>query len=215
MNDKKVITDIQIQKKDERRRSIYINGVFVFGLTDVDVLFYKLEIGEELTEEKYERILYNTLYERSKSIALNYISRRIRCEKEVYNKLVEKEINEEIIDKTIEFLKKYNYVDDNAFVKAYVKDKMTIRGYGSKKIFYDLKSLGISPFVLEDFKATNDIYDMELAVAYKLLEKKAKNIDLQDLKSRKKVNDYLLRRGFSYDIIKITMEQFIYDEYEV
>ncbi|MFV0519835.1 MAG: regulatory protein RecX [Lachnospirales bacterium] len=214
MENKKIITDIQIQRKDEKRRSIYINGVFVFGLTDVDVLFYKLEIGQELSLEKYDTILNDTLYERAKSIALNYISRRIRCEKEVYDKLLEKEVNEEVIDKTMNFLKKYNYINDYDFVKSYVKDKLSLRGYGSKKIFYDLKSLGVSTFIIEDYKSENDLYDIELKIASKLIDKKGKNLDFNEFKDKKKINDYLLRRGFSYDIIKTSLEQYIYENFE-
>ncbi len=207
---KKIITDIQIQKKDTKRRSIYINGVFAFGLTDVDVLYYKLDINKELPQEKYEAILYNTLYERAKSIALNYLSRRMRSEKEVYKKLVEKEINDEIIEKTIDFLKKYNYINDETFVKHYIKDKLNLKGHGKKKIIYDLKDLGIDINIIEKFFEENETFEEdEVATAMKMATKKAKNLDLNDFKQRKKLNDYLLRRGFSYNIIKSCIEQLI------
>ncbi len=205
---KKIITDIQIQKKDNKRRSIYINGVFAFGLTDVDVLYYKLEIDKELPEEKYEQILYSTIYERSKSIALNFLSRRMRSEKEVYNKLIEKEINDEIIQKTIDFLKKYNYINDEIFVKHYIKDKLNLKGHGKKKIVYDLKELGIDINIIENYFDENyDFIESEEETALKLARKKAKNLDLTDFKQKKKLNDFLLRRGFSYDIIKSTIEK--------
>ncbi len=211
-NNKKIVTDIQIQKKDNKRRSIYINGVFAFGLTDVDVLYYKLEIDKEIPQEKYDKILYNTLYERSKSIALNYLSRRMRSEKEVYDKLVDKEINDEIIEKTIDFLKKYNYINDENFVKHYIKDKLNLKGHGKKKIVYDLKNLGIDINIIENYFEDNfDFYESEEQTALKLALKKVKNLDISDFKQRKKLNDYLLRRGFSYDIIKLTFEKLLND----
>ena len=51
-----IITDIKKQVKDTERYSIYIDNKFVFGLSGVDVLYYRLKIGNEITQEKYDEL---------------------------------------------------------------------------------------------------------------------------------------------------------------
>lgn len=46
-----IITDIKKQVKDTERYSIYIDNKFVFGLSGVDVLYYRLKIGNEIPQE--------------------------------------------------------------------------------------------------------------------------------------------------------------------
>ncbi|MFV0439890.1 MAG: RecX family transcriptional regulator [Lachnospirales bacterium] len=207
----KLITDITIQKKDERRRNIFVDGVFAFSLSDVDVLYYKLKVNEEISEELYNKILDNIVYEQSKFIALKYLSHRIRCEKEVRQKLIDKDIPEEVIEKTVGFLKKYNYLNDYDFARAYIKDKLHLTGYGRKKIAYDLKYLGIKEDVIIELEETERVFEKEEEVALKLGRKKSKRLDLYDFKDKNKLTNYLIRRGFGYDIIKNVIETLIYE----
>ena len=64
-----IITDIKKQVKDTERYSIYIDNKFVFGLSGVDVLYYRLKIGNEISQEKYDEILENVIYEKAKNTA--------------------------------------------------------------------------------------------------------------------------------------------------
>ena len=65
-----IITDIKKQVKDTERYSIYIDNKFVFGLSGVDVLYYRLKIGNEIPQEKYDEILENVIYEKAKNTAV-------------------------------------------------------------------------------------------------------------------------------------------------
>ena len=65
-----IITDIKKQVKDTERYSIYIDNKFVFGLSGVDVLYYRLKIGNEISQEKYDEILDNVIYEKAKKLRL-------------------------------------------------------------------------------------------------------------------------------------------------
>ncbi len=47
-----IITKVEIQKKDENRSNVYIDDKFAFGISNVDVLFYKLKENTEISEEK-------------------------------------------------------------------------------------------------------------------------------------------------------------------
>ena len=68
-----IITDIKKQVKDTERYSIYIDNKFVFGLSGVDVLYYRLKIGNEISQEKYDEILDNVIYEKAKNTAVKFL----------------------------------------------------------------------------------------------------------------------------------------------
>ena len=67
-----IITDIKKQVTDTERYSIYIDNKFVFGLSGVDVLYYRLKIGNEISQEKYDEILDNVIYEKAKNTAVKF-----------------------------------------------------------------------------------------------------------------------------------------------
>ena len=83
-----IITDIKKQVKDTERYSIYIDNKFVFGLSGVDVLYYRLKIGNEISQEKYDEILDNVIYEKAKNTAVKFLGYRARSKKELRLSLI-------------------------------------------------------------------------------------------------------------------------------
>lgn len=71
--------------------------------------------------------------------ALKYIRFRIRSIKEVTQYLQGKYFDQKLIMKVINQLIKERYLDDVAFIKAFIHDKMTINMWGPVKTFYTLK----------------------------------------------------------------------------
>lgn len=199
-----VITSIEVQAKDERRRSVYIDGEFAFGLTDVDVLFYKLKEYDEISQQKYDEIMNNVIMTKARESAVRFLGYRARSKKEISDKLREKDYSDDVIDKTIEFLEKYNYINDKQFAIKYMNDKIKLKGNGANKIKYELRQKGISDEILDE--VFEDTYDDELEKAISLLEKKVKRIDVFDYKAKQKLSTYLSGRGYNYDIIKASIK---------
>ena len=122
-----IITDIKKQVKDTERYSIYIDNKFVFGLSGVDVLYYRLKIGNEISQEKYDEILDNVIYEKAKNTAVKFLGYRARSKKELRDKLI-KDYDEDITNKVISMLEKYGYVNDEEYARAYVRDCLILSG---------------------------------------------------------------------------------------
>ena len=40
-----IITDIQRQKHNDKRFSVFVDGEYTFSVSDVDLLYYKLKVG--------------------------------------------------------------------------------------------------------------------------------------------------------------------------
>lgn len=138
--------------------------------------------------------------ERSLYIIQNYP----KTEKKLREKLKQSnKYNDEIIDETIKFLKKYNYINDEEFAKRYIElhsKKETL-----KIIKQKLYIKGVNKNIIDKVVSDNLNLVDEEQVAKSLLIKKYPNFNDEiinmDIKQKQKVYQYLLRKGVNYDII--------------
>ncbi len=197
-----IITKIEKQKNKEKRYSIFIDNQFAFGIDEIDLIYYKLKENESLDEDKYNYILNKLLLKRAKDKALKYLSYKMRSKKQVIEKLEQYDFPPNVINKVIKVLEKYNYINDEDFAKAFIKDKLNLKGYGVFKIKYDLKILGIDEQIFEKYLYNDSFIDEEKKAKDLLIKKlKSKNIEDLQYKEKQKIYAYLARRGFSYDSI--------------
>ena len=189
------------RRSESGQYSIYIDNKFVFGLSGVDVLYYRLKIGNEIPQEKYDEILENVIYEKAKNTAVKFLGYRARSKKELRDKLI-KDYDENITDKVISMLEKYGYVNDEEYAKAYVRDCLNLKGWGQKRISLELTKRGIDKNIIE--KALPKENTEQLELIEKLLTKRLKGNTNIDFKEKKKHFDYLARRGFlPSDILEV------------
>ena len=213
-----IITKIEKQKNNNKRYSIFIDNEFAFGIDEIDLLYYKLKENEPLDEERYNYIANKLLLKRAKDKALKYLGYKMRSKKQVIKKLQEYEIPPEVIAKVIKVLERYNYINDDEFAKAFIKDKINLKKHGVFKIKYDLKMLGIEEEIFSKY-LYNEKFVKEEEKAKELLDKKLNGRCLQDLeyKEKQKIYAYLARRGFSYDSINKAfnyLEEYGLEEYK-
>lgn len=195
-----IVTKIEKQKKDSSRYSVFIDDNFAFGLIMQDILYFKLEEGKEISEEKYNFILDSVVYIKAQAAAMTYLGFKARTEKEVRNKLSEKQFNLDITDRVIDFLKKYNYVNDRKYCDSYIKDSIRLKPKGRILLKYELSQRGVKDSIIEEAIFESELNEFEGAKT--LLEKKLSKVYEITPKEKKKAFDYLLRKGYSSDIIK-------------
>lgn len=200
------ITKIEKQKNNLKRYSVFIDYEFAFGIDEVDLLYYKLSENTQIDETKYNFILENVIYNKAKNKAVKYISYQPRTEKEVTEKLKECEYSDDIIFRVIETMKKYNYINDKEYAKNFLTSKLNLKGYGIFKISFDLKQKGISDDIINDIIENTELNENKRAL--EVLEKKLRGKKISDYKEKQKLYNFLLRRGFSYDVIKEAINNF-------
>ncbi len=194
------ITAITQQVHHSDRYSIFIDDTFAFGLILQDILYFKLKEGEEISQEKFDFIQNELVYVKAQDIALHYIGYKMRTETEVRKKLQEKEFTQEIIERVLEFLIAYHYVDDIQYCKSYITQRLHCNPKGSYVLKRELKQKGIQESIICKTLEQMDID--EFGDAVRLLEKKCARFDTIDEKEKKRLFAFLQRRGYSYDIIK-------------
>lgn len=132
------------------------NGTILDVYEDVIIknnLLYKEEVDIELLNE----IEKDNEYQNAFNMSLKYITVRLRSINEIENYLKKKNIGQEVIDNTIKKLKKNNYLNDEIFTKAFIKDKINFTTMGKYKIINELKKLKVSDEII--YNLINEVND--------------------------------------------------------
>ena len=92
-------------------------------------------------------------------------------------------------------------VDDDKFAKWWVEQRLAFRPKGKKALIMELRQKGIEKEIIE--KVLNDSPINEEKIAKELLTKNTyKWRRLEKRKSLEKMGQFLLRKGFSWEIVK-------------
>jgi regulatory protein len=139
--------------------------------------------------------------------ALNFLSYRQRTGREVRRKLVERGFSAEVIEAALARLANVRLVDDEAFVAAYVRDRIAHRPMGVRRMIQELYQKGIArevalPVIEETLREeeTDERTLAERVMAKKRRTLKSKARDEAVL--RRRLRDHLIRRGFETRVAK-------------
>ena len=209
-----IITKIEIGKRNKERVNIYIDDEFAFSLSAEIVYKENLAPKQVIDVEKLTRLAIEDEFMKCKSSALKIVERSYKTEKEIFNKLITKEYSKESINRTIEFLREYNLINDRNYVKMYVKDKL--KSQGKNKIKYNLKRKGISDeLIIEELSKIDDEDSKNGAII--LAQKKyneLKRRESDQYKLSQKLYRFLISKGYNYDLASDVMKEVIKkDEY--
>ena len=170
---------------------------------------------ESLSEEE-------RLYQRCKERSLYLLTGAAKTERRLREKLQKSEhYTEEIIERTLSFLKEYDYINDYRYCMQYLEENAHRRS--AKDMQSKLYGRGVDGSVIreamEDFRRKHREEgeessfeeqretDPERIGLKRWLEKKSRNMDLSDWKERQKLTASLLRKGFSYSMIQEDLQQ--------
>lgn len=191
----KKITAIEAQK-NRNRVNIHLDGEFAFGLARITAAW--LKVGDTLSDEKIASLQAEDMRERALQQALLFLSYRARSEKEIRQNLLKHEFTENAIETTLEKLRINNLANDPEFARAWVENRNTFRPRSRRALLMELRQKG-----LDDETAQAAVSGMdENALAYESALKRANRLKgLEWGEFRKKLSEYLARRGFPYSVI--------------
>lgn len=210
MTEEKVVTRIETQRRNPRRKSIYLNHKFAFGLDQETLFKHGLRVGDRLKDDEIEKILQSEKKRKAKDIALNLLSFRARSEKEISEKLKRKGFSRENIEEAKEDLRRVNLLNDYEFSCVWIKDRVKNRPRGIVLLKRELIKKGVKKEIID--KALGECYPEadEVKIASELIKKREKRYkDLDKKTARKRMSGLLLRRGFSYEVVNETVKGFI------
>jgi regulatory protein len=190
----KKITAIEPQK-NRNRVNVHLDGEFAFGLARITAAW--LKVGDVLSEERINELQNKDESERALQQALLFLSYRARSEKEIKQNLLKHEYSENIIEQTLERLRDNKLANDGEFAKTWVENRSTFRPRSKRALSIELRQKGLDEETVKTAVADLD----ENALAYESARKRATRLKGQEWgEFRKKLSEYLARRGFPYSV---------------
>ena len=192
----KKITALVVQKRNPNRVNVHLDGEYAFGLARIVAVW--LRVGQELDEEKLKRLQVEDARERAVQQALLFLSYRARSESEIRQNLRKHEMPEEVIEETLVRLRQDGLANDGQFAQAWVENRSTFRPRSRRMLAMELRQKGLNDEAVSS--ALEDVDDEPLA--YEAAKKRAPRLKaLEWTDFRKKLSEFLARRGFSYSVI--------------
>jgi regulatory protein len=178
-------------------------------LTNEILLKFGLRTGDEFDDKTINEILTEQNFLLAKESSLRLISRRMRSEKELVDKLKSKKYDDGIIQRVMESLNKLNLINDQDLTKKFISDTIHLkRPLGKMALKFKLQKLGIDKETA--VKGINENLDEETEVklAYDAAEKKLKSLKRYPKeKQKQRIYSFLAQRGFNYSIVKKVMNK--------
>ena len=214
LSDTLKITNLKQGVKNPNRVNVFVNDKYSFSLDIAQVVDLGVKVGREITTDELVRFKraseYGKLYQRT----LEWVLVRPRSVREVQDYLGRKlktisldssfvgregcsedasELSRDIIARLVN----KGYLDDRKFAEYYVENRFVKKGVSQKRLRLELIKKGVDKDIIDEvLGARNDEEEIRKMIA----KKRAKYDD-------EKLMVYLVRQGFSYDLIRQVMEE--------
>ncbi len=193
------VTALVAQKKNPDRVNVYLDGKFAFGLAAIEAV--RLKRGQVLTEADIERLQAADDVENAREKALRFLSNRPRSEWEMRQNLLKAGYGVETIDRVLERLRGVGLVDDAAFARYWIDNRMQFKPRGEVALRQELRRKGVAreviDAVLEESGRADDETAIEAAIA-----RAGRYRQLSRPEFAQKLGAYLARRGFDYETVR-------------
>ncbi len=201
------VTKLVQQKRHPDRYSIYLDGVFAFGLSSLDVSNAGLRVGRSVSADEVASWIRLSDEGSWYNKAIGLISYRRRSRKELQDYFRRKDIDDELSIKVIGRLETAGLVDDAAFASAWIADRQLLRPRSTRMLEVELMKKGIARELIKSALEELDS-DTEIEQLISIIEAKHRQSRYAD---PQKLMGYLARQGYSYDIIKKALARSVDD----
>jgi regulatory protein len=198
------ITGLTAVRGRGKRVNVFLDGRLALSLSAEVALKEGLRPGQELTENDLQALAGADRYQQCLNTAFRLLAARPRSEAEIRQHLQKRGFESGDRDKAIARLKEQGLVDDEAFARFWKDNRQTFRPRSRRLTALELRRKGLDRAAIE--KAVGDIDDDESA--YRAAVTRARRLAPSDHAAfRRRLGEYLLRRGFEYDTIQQTVNR--------
>lgn len=193
-------TVTSLEWKEKGKVCLVLNERITLWLYRGELREFSLQTGSVFEEETYQKLLHEVLGRRATKRAMHLLERQDRTEYQLRQKLSQGQYPPEAIEDAISYVDSYHYLDDERYARTFISFHKDRRS--RLRIRMDLQRRGIASEVIA--RCLEEEFDTdEMEQIMELLEKKQYVQNSQDQAARRKIYQFLLRRGFkSTDILR-------------
>jgi len=200
----KKVTALRTGKGRPKRVDIFLDGKFAFSLDAEVAVKEGLKVEEVLSAERIEALTRSDRLHRCFNAALHYLSYRPRSEPELRERLQRRGFDGDSVEAVITKLKEQRLVDDTAFAQFWRDNRESFSPRSQWLTRLELKRKGVANDIIDQVVGTIDDEDS----AYRAALRKARSLPHSDEPSfRRRLGEYLRRRGFSHAVINHTVQR--------
>lgn len=195
-----IITALKPQR-NKKRVNVYLDDKFSFGIDLENLVKLDLKIGKEYSEKEIEEIIKKAEFQKTYDKIIRFSTLRPRSKREVEMWLRKYKVHESLHEELFNKLKRLDLLDDVKFATWWIDQRMSFRPRGKRALTAELRQKGVNQEIIKEAMAKIEID--EVKVAKNLLKKyQYKWEKLPKSEKKKKMSDYLARKGFGWEIIK-------------
>lgn len=141
-------------------------------------------------------------FDKGKTKILKYILYKKRSENEVRRKFA-KELDENMLEDIIEYLKEAKYINDNDYIRRTVNNFIILKNLSIKELKYKLLAKGLNKNDIEYYIYENkeELEEYEIKSISNIIYKKSLSMEQDEIKQ------YLLKKGYKSENIKKAIEK--------
>lgn len=201
---------VEVTQFNRNKVWIRTDNEIAFVMYKGDLSKYNLYVEQKLSEEAFHIICNDCLLPRAKRRGLFLLEKREYSVYLMQQKLLKDGYPEPVVMSALDYLCRCSYLDDERYTKAFLRTYSF--GKSMNRMQMQLRQNGISEecirLAVAELEANEDLVN-ERDVIYKLLRKRHYMSSDSTREEREKQIRYLLNKGFSYDIIKDCIENYI------
>lgn len=205
------ITALKIKGGRNRRVNVFLDGKFALSLEAEVAAREGLQVEQELSEAEIATLARTDRFQRCFNAAIRYLGYRPRSEAELRDRLRQRGFDDENIEAVTSRLKEQGLVNDTAFAQFWRDNRQSFSPRSRWLTQLELRRKGIASDIIDQTVEAIDDDDG----AYQAALRKIQSLSRSDYQSfRRRLGEYLRRRGFSYEVINRTVERLWRDQDE-
>lgn len=169
-----------------------------------DVGRWRIAPGTELDNKALQELRSLSRSARLKEMACRLLSWRPRSRHELKQRLLKAGGDAETVDRVLDELEQQGLIDDASFAAYWVRSRTEFRPRSRRELEAELRSKGVSSQGMKEL--LDQVPEQELCSAVAIKRAKAFR-SLPKSEFRRRLLQYLLRRGFDYDIAATSVEE--------
>jgi regulatory protein len=194
------ITSLRFQKHSSDRVNVYLDDRFAFGLPAVEAA--RLRVGQTLDDLEIAGLRSLDVEQKAYDRAVRFLAYRPRSEAEVRKRLERSDTDPDVIEAVIERLKAQSYLDDAEFARFWVEGRQRFRPRSAVVLRQELRRKGLDDSTIAPAVAELDALAAAIEAGRPRALRMAGLAGSDPILFRRKMSDFLLRRGFDYDVVR-------------
>ena len=198
------ITALRFGKGRSKKVSISLDGRHAFNL-ELDVAIKeRLKVGQEISTAQVAALKKAGYQQRCYDAAARLLGYRPRSEHEMKQRLNQHGFDSDTIGAVLDRLKEQGLLDDGNFATFWRDNRQSFSPRSQWLIRVELRQKGVPEDIINQVVSSIDDADN----AYRTAKKKADSLTITDYQNfRRRLGEYLKRRGFGYSVIIKTIER--------